>query len=78
MSVFVKGDLARYRAVIRDGEEAWLWECPGCGTWGNLDDDQWHGRVSVDHAADDCPGKYHETHDFAADLEAHSAERIVK
>lgn len=41
----------------------WLFECPGCGAWANLDDDQFHGRVSVWHV--DCPGGYHETHDFA-------------
>ena len=70
MSRIIRGALARYNAVTRDGVVGWLWECPGCGTWGNLDDDQWHGRVSVDHAADGCPGGYHETHDFAADLTA--------
>jgi hypothetical protein len=29
-----------------------LFECPGCKQWAYLDDDQWHGRVSVDHATD--------------------------
>jgi hypothetical protein len=50
---------------IADGER-WLLCCPGCGGWGPLDDDMFHGRVSVDHATDGCPGGYHETHDFAA------------
>jgi hypothetical protein len=45
-----------------------LLECPGCGEWGQLDDDQMNGRVSVDHASMGCPGKYHETHDFAKEL----------
>jgi phage terminase large subunit GpA-like protein len=69
--VIVKGDLARYRAVIADGQQEWRFECPGCGTWAALDNDQWLGSVSVDHAADGCAGRYHETHNFAADLEAH-------
>lgn len=42
----------------------WLLECPSCLKWGELDDDQFHGRVSVDHEADVGCG-YHETHDFA-------------
>ena len=67
----VSGALARYRAVQRDGERQWLMECPGCGEWASLDDDQWHGRVSVDHASMGCAGGYHETHDFAADRDAH-------
>jgi hypothetical protein len=74
MSVIVKGGLARYRAVQRDGDRSWLMECPGCGTWANLDNDQWLGLVSVDHAADGCTGGYHETHNYAADLEAHIDE----
>ena len=35
--------------------------CPGCGKVGNLDDDQAHGRVSVQ-----CECGWHETHDFWA------------
>jgi hypothetical protein len=48
----------------------WELECPGCGVWGLLDEDQLHGRVSVDHSADGCSGGYHETHNFAEHLEA--------
>lgn len=48
----------------------WILRCPGCGIEGRLDDDQIHGRVSVDHAAQGCPGGYHETHDFAAAVAA--------
>lgn len=70
MSRIVTTDLGRFRAVSRDGETAWLFECPGCGTWATLDDDQWIGRVSVDHAADGCTGGYHETHNFQASLRA--------
>ena len=78
MSVFVQGDLTKYRAVVRDGVQGWLWECPGCGTWGSLDNDQWLGTVSVDHAADGCTGRYHETHNFAADLEAHIDQQVIE
>lgn len=70
MSRIVETDLGRFRAVSRDGVVGWLFECPGCGTWAPLDDDQWHGRVSVDHAADGCRGGYHETHDYQAALRA--------
>ena len=57
----------RFRRVNRDGKPSYNFECPGCGEWGALDDDQFHGRVSVDHTSDRCT--YHETHDFAAELE---------
>jgi len=43
-------------------------ECPGCGEWGLIDQDQLTGTVSVNHAAEGCSGSYHETHDFAAHL----------
>lgn len=69
MSVIVETEFGRLRRVIRDGEPTWLLECPGCGQWGGLDDDQLHGQVSVDHAAMGCSGGYHETHDFAAALD---------
>lgn len=55
----------RLRTVTRDGAQVVELECPGCGIWAALDDDQLHGRVSVDHAAQGCPGGYHETHDFS-------------
>jgi hypothetical protein len=44
----------------------WLLECPGCGEWLPISEDMLHGRISVDHATDGCPGRYHETHDFAS------------
>lgn len=53
------------RQVIRDGCPLWQLRCPGCGTWADIDDDQLHGRVTVDHTNQEgC--WYHETHDFAA------------
>lgn len=59
----------RLRRVSRDGVPAYLLLCPGCGEWGTLDDDQLHGRISVDHASMGCSGGYHETHDFWAEIE---------
>jgi hypothetical protein len=72
MSVIVETDQGRFRLVNRDAplEDRWMFECPGCGQWAYLDSDQWHGLVSVDHAADGCPGGYHETHDFVILLAA--------
>lgn len=55
-------EFGRLKAVVRDGEHTWLFECPGCGEWGELDDDQWEGRVSVDHTDTGCT--YHETHNY--------------
>lgn len=40
-----------------------LVQCPRCGLVAQVDEDQWHGRVSID--CPDCP--YHETHDLSAD-----------
>lgn len=72
MSRIIATDFGRFREVSRNGafEDRWLFECPGCGQWAYLDSDQWHGDVSVDHAADGCVGSYHETHDFATALGA--------
>lgn len=74
MSRIVSTDLGRFNLVKTqdDGElaDTWLFECPGCGTWAYLDDDQWHGRVSVDHDSMGCGGHYHETHDYSAALRA--------
>jgi len=53
------------RVVSRDGEQVVKLQCPGCGQWCDLDDDQYHGRVSVWH---DVPGcGYHQTVDFEND-----------
>lgn len=39
--------------------------CPGCGVEEILDDDQYHGRVSIQ-----CDCGYHETHDLSRGEEA--------
>ncbi len=69
MSRIATTEFGRLRRSSVDGEPKVILECPGCGTWGELDDDQLHGKVSVDHASDGCSGGYHETHDFAAAIE---------
>lgn len=69
MSVFFHTPLGRLRRLTRDGKVVYALRCPGCGVEAVLDDDQLHGRVSVDHAADGCPGGYHETHEFTAAIE---------
>ncbi len=73
VSRVVASSLGRFRKVA--GPETpfldrWLFECPGCGQWAYLDNDQWHGDVSVDHTTDGCSGGYHETHVYFAVLEA--------
>ena len=78
MSQIVTTKLGRFRRV-NTGEpahDAWLWECP-CGQWAYLDEDQWAGRVSVDHASDGCSKGYHETHNFGAELVATMQARIL-
>lgn len=76
MSVIVSTEFGRFRKVgSSELENSWLFECPGCGQWAYLDDDQWHGRVSVDHASQGCLGGYHETHDYAQALvKAHDGQ----
>lgn len=74
--------MANTRDVLRGNrEDGWLFECPGCGTWAYLDDDQWHGRVSVDHSGEVSPTtgavcSYHGTHDYDAALTA-AMERLT-
>lgn len=70
MSQIIETKLGRFRRVMQ-GEanpDTFLFECPGCKQWAYLDEDQWAGRISVDHAADGCPGRYHETHEFRKEL----------
>lgn len=58
------------RMIQRDGDPVVQLRCPACSKWGDIDDDQLHGRVSVDHSdartASGKPCIYHETHDFSA------------
>lgn len=59
---------------------SWEFECPVCKIWGSIDNEQLHGKISVDHSGQryrDIGGvwrtcTYHETHDFSAALAAAS------
>lgn len=74
MSQIVTTQFGRFRRVKLNGREnAWLWECPKCEQWGGLSDGQWAGTISV---ACDC-GRYHETHNFGAELVAVMQSRIL-
>lgn len=55
--------------VLRPFARGWLVRCPGCQLEARADDDQVHGRISIDCPA--CP--YHETHDLSDQVREHSA-----
>lgn len=80
MSHIVETSIGRFRCVNTGGDpnhpDTWLFECR-CGQWAYLDEDQWAGRVSVDHASDGCPSNYHETHNYGAALVAAMQARIL-
>ena len=63
---------------VRSGSDDpyWLFRCV-CGQWASLSDDQWNGRVSVDHASMGCPRGFHETHNFGALMVAAMQARIL-
>jgi hypothetical protein len=53
----------RIKIVHLDGVRIWKLQCPQCGQWGEIDEDQLHGRVSVDHSdGEKCT--FHETRDW--------------
>lgn len=60
-------ELSSVRQTQPDDEVWTVWKlrCPGCGTVGEIDDDQVNGRVSLL-----CRCGWHETHNLAAYLEA--------
>lgn len=65
MSFIANTRVGVIRRGVRNGLEVHLLECPGCGHWQTLDDDQWHGRATVDHRAKGCAG-YQAIRNFAA------------
>lgn len=77
MSKLVTTQFGVFNHVKRDGEFVWMLQCPGCGQHAPLDDDQWNGRISVDHDSEGCPGHYHETHDFAKELQVVLTARLL-
>lgn len=57
-----------------DRGSGWKLRCPGCQSWAFIDDDQLHGRVSVD-----CPNcTFHETHDFWLLLKTWAVNNLVE
>ena len=59
------------KTVLRDGPHIWKLRCPECGHWGDIDEDQLRGRVSLDHTncgrdypPSECDCAWHETHDY--------------
>lgn len=53
----------RTRRDADSGEKIRQLQCPGCGLWASLDDDQVHGRVSIECPTDGC--NFHETVDLS-------------
>lgn len=51
------------RVRLRDGQPIRQLCCPRCVTWADLDDDQVHGRVSIECVTPGCT--FHETHDLS-------------
>lgn len=56
-----------------------LWECPKCGAWGAMSEDQLNGRVSVVCSGPSGDGScdYHETHDYGPALIAAMQARLL-
>ena len=78
MSQIVTTDLGRFRRVSnKAGDKWWLFECPRCQSWLTLSEDQWAGKVSVNHDAHGCPGHYHETQNYGAELLAKLQARAL-
>lgn len=67
--------LGRIRHTISDGVPIWKLQCPGCGSWGEIDDDQLHGRVSVDHTDPSIACTFHETRDWWNTAERENQQR---
>ena len=51
------------RSVVRDGGRLLKMKCPRCGQWGDIDADQFHGRVSIQ--CPNAPCDFHETVNMA-------------
>ena len=49
--------------VMLDGKEVKKFCCPECGVWGYIDDDQFHGRVSIL-----CECGFHKTINLSKEL----------
>lgn len=49
--------------VWQDGKPIKKFHCPGCKVWGEIDNDQLHGRVSIQ-----CDCGFHETINLSKEL----------
>lgn len=49
-----------YCILTRNDKKVVSFQCPSCGGWADIDDDQFNARVSIDHGPE-C--KFHETID---------------
>ena len=48
-------------------------KCPNCGLEVSIDQDQYEGKISID-----CPNcKYHETHNFAANIRRNTMKPMI-
>lgn len=56
-------ELPKLRSRKRDGGLIRQAQCPNCDVWAEIDDDQYHGKVSML-----CGCGYHETHNFQRPL----------
>ena len=54
----------RLKTVSLDGRLVVKLQCPGCNVWGEIDQGQLEGRVSVHCYEPDGGCGFHETHDF--------------
>ena len=61
-SYHARGAGHQFAAIGATDESFPLFRCPGCKHVGDIDDDQFHGRVSID--CTNCD--YHETQDWSA------------
>lgn len=57
-----------WKTVLRDGRPIKKCQCPRCGSWADIDDDQFYGRVSMECPAMGCD--FHETVDLSKSEEA--------
>lgn len=53
----------QWKIVSRDGKPQRKFKCPRCGSWADIDDDQFFGRVSMECPVMGCD--FHETIDLS-------------
>jgi hypothetical protein len=68
---------ARLKSVRRDGEIVWKLRCPECHQWADIDDDQLHGRVSIDHRNNSEPYDNRPVCTFHQTIDLHTLMRSL-